>query len=103
MSRSYKKTPVCTDHTYGRQWFKRKANKRVRKSADVPNGKKYKKYSCTWDIHDYRMRWTKEEAERTYHKDMSDISNPYMVEYTKKYKDKEDYLNDNWRKWFYRK
>ena len=95
MSRSYKKTPIYTDHRKGRKYFKRKANKCVRKAENIPHGRKYKRYYNTWDIHDYRIRWSKKEAEKAYYK--------HMIEYTEKYKDKKDYLNDNWSKWFYRK
>ena len=100
MSRSYKKTPICTDYKKGRKYFKRKANKRVRKEENIPHGRKYKRYYNTWDIHDYRFRWSKEEAEKDYYKDLTDISHPHTIEYTQRYKNKEEYLNAEWRKWF---
>lgn len=58
MSRSYRK-PWFVDG-YGskrKKWQKRYANKRVRKTLDVPNGKAYRKITNPWDIVDYRFSW----------------------------------------------
>lgn len=60
MSRSYKKTPICRDCTGCEclQWSKRQANKKVRRTKNIPSGKSYKKIYETWDIHDYSFRET---------------------------------------------
>lgn len=55
MSRSYKKSPYVTacKHKQG----KRLANKRVRNTAWLSNGKGYKKVYESWDICDYKCRY----------------------------------------------
>lgn len=55
MSRSYRK-PYRTDQQGGRgraKWAKRYANKVVRRTEDVPNGKKYRRVTCSWNIRDW--------------------------------------------------
>ena len=37
-----------------KQFFKNYANRVVRKSKDVPNGKAYKRFFCSYDICDYK-------------------------------------------------
>ena len=63
MSRSYKKSPVYTDGSPGTTKEKKKvANRKVRHTEDIPNGGAYRKVHDSWDIHDYTIRWTWEEA-----------------------------------------
>ncbi|NOU99444.1 hypothetical protein [Paenibacillus planticolens] len=64
MSRSYKKSPVCTDHSSPRtRWAKRQAAKAVRRyDGIIENGRSYRKLFCSWDICDYRFYQTKEQA-----------------------------------------
>jgi hypothetical protein len=58
MSRSRKK-PWITDTNSARKFFKRTANKTVRKYKSViPDGMGYKKLYCSWNICDYR--WLQE-------------------------------------------
>ena len=55
MSRSYKKNPgmlVKTKH--GTRWWKRHANKVVRRCLNVPNGRAHRKVFNTYTICDYR-------------------------------------------------
>ncbi len=55
MSHSFRK-PYCVDGYKGsihKQFAKREANKKVRRSKDVPNGKIYKKFYDSWNIADY--------------------------------------------------
>lgn len=63
MSRSYRKSPVVTlqqsDKPGKAVKAKRIANRRVRISDEVPNGSAYRKYSCSWDICDYKCWWPK--------------------------------------------
>ena len=56
MSRSYRKSWVTDGYTGSKrkQFFKRLANKVVRRSEEVPNGKAFKKFFDTWSICDYR-------------------------------------------------
>ena len=56
MSRSYRK-PWVTDGYRGskrKQFMKRYANKVVRHSVDVPNGKKHRRFLDPWEICDFR-------------------------------------------------
>ena len=67
MSRSYKKHPACNDSSAGTtRWKKRVANKRVRNSKDVPNGKAYKKVYESWDIRDFVFLESWEETKTRY-------------------------------------
>ena len=70
MSRSYKhrKSPVVHIKDPNKKFFKRKASAAVRRAADVPNGKQYRKFFCSWDISDYswtETKYTREEFRRT--------------------------------------
>jgi len=63
MARSYKKTPVYTDRTKGAKYWKRLANKKVRKENNhFSKGKKYKRLFNSWEIHDYISYWNKFQA-----------------------------------------
>ena len=80
MSHSYKKNPICSDgrSPTPRQMKSianrsvRRRNKRIvqgwlerdQKYRDelTLDGKSYKKWFCSYDIHDYISRWSKEEA-----------------------------------------
>ena len=56
MSRSHKHTPIHTDggkKSHHTVFAKQHANAKVRRSEEVPDGKAYRKFSCSWDIHDY--------------------------------------------------
>ena len=54
MSRSYKKNPVCKDPN--NRYMKRFANKTVRHSMSVPDGKAYRKFFQSYNISDYSFR-----------------------------------------------
>jgi hypothetical protein len=56
MSRSYRKPWIVDGYKGSRrkQFYKRYANKRVRNTEDVPNGKTYRRVLNPWDITDYR-------------------------------------------------
>lgn len=49
MSRSYKKPYLSDQYTPG----KKSANRAVRRTKDVADGKSYKKVYCTWNIRDW--------------------------------------------------
>lgn len=73
MSRSYKKHPIYTDGSpHTTKEMKKFANKTVRNAKDVPNGKAYRKYSESYNIHDFVNRWTWSEAKRWYEKNEND-------------------------------
>lgn len=64
MSRSYKKHSIVKDPA--RKYMKRFANKKVRRTKDIPSGKAYRKVFETWNISDFRWIWTKEDATYDY-------------------------------------
>ena len=75
MSRSYKKHPYTKDGGPTRVKFaKREANKKVRRTGDIPNGKSYRRVFEPWDIHDYVNYWSWEEAK----KDWEENKNYYL-------------------------
>jgi hypothetical protein len=53
MSRSFQKTPGWTGKTRSSKFFKRQANKKVRKDWNISNGKQYKKKYCSYIIKDW--------------------------------------------------
>ncbi len=64
MSKSYKKEPIVKDHTSG-AYGKRLANHAVRKNLDdIPNGKAYRRYFNSYNVHDYISRYTWEDQVR---------------------------------------
>lgn len=94
MSRSYKKYPIVKDPA--NKGMKRFANKKVRHTKDIPNGKAYKKVFESWEISDYCWIWTREEAINNY-KQAS--ANSWI---RKHFKTLEDYLK-YWEKCVKRK
>ena len=60
MSRSYKKHHRVKDPA-GKH-MKRYANKKVRRTNNVPNGKAYKKFFESWDISDWNWYWSRSQA-----------------------------------------
>lgn len=66
MSRSYKKNPILTDGSAGStKRSKRCANHRVRRTSDkeIPmKGSGFKKLFESYDIHDFVIRWTWQDA-----------------------------------------
>ncbi len=61
MSRSFRKSPVVTlqqdDKPGVAKQAKRRANRAVRASNEVPDGSAYRKCSSSWDICDYKSYW----------------------------------------------
>jgi hypothetical protein len=56
MSRSYRALWAVAGYGWGgKRLEKRWANRRVRHTADVPNGKAYRKVYESWEITDYRF------------------------------------------------
>ena len=98
MSRCYKKNPIITDgRTPTVKRMKRIANKKVRHTKNLPNGKSYKKVFETYDIHDYISRWTWEEAKLAYfHFD------PNGINWQEDYPTLKDFYK-YWRKYYFSK
>lgn len=55
MSRSFKRVPAYTSsgNSY-RKWAKRAANKKVRRTKGLSNGKSYVKVFCSYEIDDWK-------------------------------------------------
>lgn len=64
MSRSYKKHSFCKDSSTKK--MKKYANKKVRHTKDIPNGKAYRKVFPSWDISDWNWYWSKLDAIKKY-------------------------------------
>jgi len=61
MSRSYRKPWI---REVSKKGAKRQANKIVRKMEDVPDGMKFKRAYCSWNISDYRFYDNRPKAKR---------------------------------------
>lgn len=85
MGKSYKKSPVCKDNNHAKKRMKQLANKKVRKTNNVPNGNSYKKNFCSYDIVDYRFYRSYESFKGS--------RNIWGTELTK----------DDWERWYKRK
>ena len=69
MSRSYKHRKGTVIHFKERnsKFAKKRASAAVRRTVDVPNGKQYRKFYCSWDISDYawiETKYTRNEFRR---------------------------------------
>lgn len=97
MSRSYKKHPYCTDEkAKSTSLSKRYANKVVRKyKHKIANGKAYKCLFCSYEIHDFIIRWSWKEAKKEY----ESYSNTWLTNHCKNLKE----LYKHWSKYHKRK
>ena len=98
MSRSYKHSPIYTDRPNGAKWWKRQANRKVRYSSDILNGKGYRKFYNSWNIHDYISYESKADAIVWYNKITAENCpyNHYKEWILKDYPTVKDYLNKCW-------
>lgn len=94
MSRSYKKHPICSNYYADKKFAKRQANKKIRSTDEISNGKQYRKISESWNIADYHLYWTEKEARAWYRK------NPHLQS---KYKNEDEYIKEEWFPYFKRK
>ena len=97
MSRSYKhrKSPVVHIKDPNNKFCKKQASAAVRRAADVPNGKQYRKFYCSWDISDYEWtetKYTREEFRRKWF----DTSHYNADKYGK---DRFDHYRKRYRNW----
>ena len=102
MSRSYKHNHICTDRKHGAKYWKRQANRKVRHSFNVPNGKQYRRFYDSWEIHDFVCRESKYDAIIWYNKVTAE-NHPYRKYWIEDYPTLKDYLNKCWAHDFYRK
>lgn len=89
MSRSYKKTPIVKDNIKTRKYYKRQANKLIRRSPLVFDGNYYRKIYNSWDIYDYVNYCTFEEY----------MSSSHLLSYC----GSEEEQKQSWRRCFYLK
>ena len=87
MSRSFKKTPIVKDNSRGRKKDKRFANKKVRNTTSVANGKQYRKYYNPWDIYDYVNYFSLQE---------------WLAVFREDYETESECIT-SWKKWYYNK
>ena len=70
MARSYKKTPGWCDRN---PFMKRYANKRIRqlhrRGGEIPDGGRYKRLTCSYDICDWRFLFIRRLSVRRMHTD----------------------------------
>lgn len=96
MSRSYKHTPVITDCS-GRphiaKYYKRQANRKVRHTFDVLNGKQYRRVYNSWNIRDFISYWPQSAAIKRYNRYYDLYGNQTL----------EEYINKVWKKYYFRK
>ena len=98
MSRSYKRTPIYTDYSRKTtKYFKRQASHKIRRSTDVPDGRAYRKFYCSWYIHDRISYWPKEVAIVNYAKNQEFYQNFYGS------RTLDEYINTVWKKYYFRK
>ncbi len=112
MSRSYKKHPIAKDNNVGASRAKTHANRVFRRcisNRELHTGKSafYRRYSESWNIHDYICRWTKAEAEAEWEQEELLLKNGmnkagYRINWHHKFKTKERYMN-YWAKCMRRK
>lgn len=66
MSRSYKKNPIYTDGSAGSTKRNKRVANHVIRHLDFDElplvGKAYRKFFCSYNIHDFISRWTWREA-----------------------------------------
>ena len=112
MARSYKHSPINTDGSRrSTKNTKRKANRIVRRynkhitngflkndirfsDSKTLDGKSYRKYFQSYNIHDWINYWDKKQALKSYHK----------YDFWKRdYKTEEEFLNKYWKKICFRK
>ena len=94
MSRSYKKHPIFSDGCADKKTAKRRANKKIRSTNEILDGKQYRKISESWNIADYRFHWTETEARNWYR------NNPHLHS---QYKNENEYIKKEWFPYFKRK
>ena len=57
MSRSYKKNLILKDSGSYHRFCKNQANRKIRRTPEVPDGKAYRKFYCSYNITDWCMRY----------------------------------------------
>ena len=98
-------------HVKSTKISKRFANKKVRNAKDLPTKQRnaYKKCYNSYDIHDYIVRWTLQDAIDEWDEEDALIDANTISEwkrrYTKhaKYENIDAYLQATWYKYYFRK
>lgn len=96
MSRSFKHNPVYTDGKNGQVISKRFANKAVRNyKHKIAKGKAYKHLFCSYEIHDFTIRYTWQEAKQEYENNLNSYARQRYSSLKELYK--------HWSKYYKRK
>ena len=102
MSKSYKKNPIHTDRPNGAKYWKRVANKKVRKQWDnFKKGKKYRRIYNPYEIHDYISYWDKFQALNYYENGGFWRNGEWIPSFD--YKTRKEFLDKYWKKYWRRK
>lgn len=102
MSRSYKKNPISKDGGSRKTYSKRLANKAVRRSKIIGDGKWYKKLYCSWNISDSWDRTTLNDHLEFRTRILSTMEYPYNEGRYEKYVNINQCVNQ-WKRWYLRK
>ena len=111
MSRSFKHRPYYKDCVKSSKQRKRYANRIFRRSTaiDLGSGKSmiHRRYTNSWDIHDYILRWSRKDAIDSYNREeaRAAIVGVPLEEYGwhAQYKTVDEFLQKVWCKGVYRK
>ena len=68
MSRSYKKVPIHKERNS--KFCKSQANRRVRRTSDIADGRSFRKVYDTWSICDWRVLGSEEDFMRDWERDL---------------------------------
>ena len=102
MSRSYRKNPIIKDNKRGSKTAKAHANRCFRRSTsklEVHAGKSavHRRYTESWNIHDYVSRWTRSKAEREWEYmqflKKNNITSYKYSYFMNKFKTKDSFMN----------
>jgi len=109
MGKSIKKNPIIKDGGDSKKEAKKLANHTVRqklKSLDdentIASGNAYKKVYNSWNITDFKSRWTEQDAIDYYNNQVTRSGGPMRDLFLKKYPTLEKWLN-HWKKTMLRK
>lgn len=102
MSRSYRKNPIIKDNKKGSKTAKSHANRHFRRCSlneELRIGKStvHRKFTESWNIHDYVSRWTRSKAEKEWEymqfMKRNGITSYRYSYFMEKFKTKESFMN----------
>ena len=102
VSRSYRKNPIIKDNKRGSKTAKAHANRifhRCNSNDELRTGKSavHRKFTESWNIHDYVSRWTRSKAEREWEymqfMKKNNITSYRYSYFMNKFKTKDSFMN----------